>query len=123
MQMLSLNPSAAYRRVDLAARIEASRGPDLTRICLEEVVGALGQGLIALERDPARIPHEPLTRAHGIALWLARSVDPGNPLHGALVEFYGSLAALIRRNLVRPRASEIRQARADFSDLLEAATA
>lgn len=121
--MLAADPAAAYRRVDVDARIEAARGGELTRICLEEVVTALGQALLALECRPHVPPREALARAHGIAMWLARSVDPENPLHGALVQFYGGLASLIRSNMVRAESQEIAQARADFADLLDAASA
>jgi flagellin-specific chaperone FliS len=119
--MLARHPAAAYRRVDVDARIEAAGGSELTRICLEEVVASLGQALLALERNPGAAPREALARAHGIALWLGRSVDPANPLHEPLVQFYGGLASLIRRNMLRAVASEIAQARGDFADLLEAA--
>ncbi len=127
MHMLS-KPSgsgvaAAYRRVDLDARIEASSGKDLTLICLEEAVSALGQALIALERMPDRAPGEPLSRAHGIALWLARSVAPDNPLHEPMTHFYGGLAATIMRNMRRASFGELSQARDDFADLLGAAKA
>ncbi|WP_298471513.1 hypothetical protein [uncultured Erythrobacter sp.] len=121
MQMLSQNPAKAYRRVDLDARIEASASGDLTRICLEEVVSALGQALLAFERAPQRAPREPLARAHGIALWLAQSVAADNPLREQLIQFYGGLAALIRRNMTQPIEAEISRARDDFADLLEAA--
>ncbi|MEE4204903.1 MAG: hypothetical protein V2I39_01335 [Erythrobacter sp.] len=121
--MLTQNAQAAYRRVDVDARIEAARGSELTRICLEEVVAALGQALVALERRPGVNPREALARAHGIALWLARSVDPDNPLSGALVQFYGGLAGQIRRNMVRAVVAEIEAAKGDFADLLEAARA
>ncbi|QFT76720.1 hypothetical protein [Erythrobacter sp. THAF29] len=120
MQTLSKNPAAAYRRVDLDARIEASQAENLTRLCLEEVVGALGQAEVALERAPDSAPRDVIARAHSIALWLARSVAPDNPLHSALVQFYGGLAALIARNLSQPKLDEIRQARDDFADLLAA---
>ncbi len=113
--------AAAYRRVDLDARIEASSGGALTLICLEEAVSALGQALLALERAPDRAPVEPLSRAHGIALWLARSVASDNPLHGPMVQFYGGLAATIMRNMRRASSGELAQARDDFSDLLSAA--
>ena len=75
MHMLSRNPAAAYRRVALEARIEASGSADLTRICLEEAQAALGQALIALDRSLTP-PREPLTRAQTIMLWLAQSVAP-----------------------------------------------
>ncbi len=121
MQMLSHNPAAAYRQVDLDARIEASESGDLTRICLEEVVASLGQALAALERAPERTPREPLARAHGIALWLAQSVADDNPLRDQLRQFYGGLAALIRRNMTLSRVAEITRARDDFADVLDAA--
>ncbi|MDJ0979126.1 MAG: hypothetical protein QNI87_11415 [Erythrobacter sp.] len=114
-------PSAAYARVDLDARIEASSGGDLTRICLEEAVAALGQALIALRRKPATFPRDALTRAHGIAVHLARSVAPDSPMHDALVQFYGGLAASLARNMAEPRLEEIAQARVDFQDLLSVA--
>lgn len=113
----------AYRKIDLDARIEASSGEDLTLICLEEVVSALGQALIALERAPDQPPHEPLARAHGIALWLARGVAPDNPLRTALVQFYGGLASAIARSRANPAPVELAQVRTDFADLLGAARA
>ncbi|MDJ0642349.1 MAG: hypothetical protein QNJ15_05990 [Erythrobacter sp.] len=121
MQVLAQNPTAAYRRVDLDARIEAAASGDLTRICLEEVIAALGQALVALERAPDRPPRAPLARAHGIALWLAQSVADDNPLRDQLRQFYGGLAAQIRGNLAKPRMEEIAKARDDFADVLEAA--
>lgn len=123
MQPLSRNPASAYRRIDLDARIEASSGENLTLICLEETVAALGQALLALERAPGKVPHEPLARAHGIALWLARSVAPENPLRSAMTLFYGGLAAAISRNRVRASAGELERVREDFADLLAAAKA
>lgn len=121
MQMLSRNPAAAYRRVELDARIEASGAADLTRICLEEAVAALGQALLALERDAEAVPREALMRAQTIILWLARSVAPDHPLHASLVTFYGGLASQIAGNFVRARGEEIARVREDLKDLLVAA--
>ena len=114
------NPANVYRRVDMDARIEASANEDLTRICLEEAAAALGQALIALERSPETPPRQPLTRAHGIAIYLARSVAPENPMRRALVQFYGGLADTIGRNMREAHYAEISQARGDFQDLLGA---
>lgn len=121
MHMLSHKPAAAYRRVELDARVEGARAGELTRICVEEAVAALGQALAALERDPARVPHEPLTRAQTIAVWLASSVDPGHPLRASLVQFYGGQAVALQRCVAQPDANVIAQVRGDFVDLLEAA--
>jgi len=121
MHMLSRNPAAAYRRVELDARIEGAGAGDLTRICLEEAVAALAQALAALERQPGCVPHEPLARAQAIAVWLASSVDPGHPLRASLVQFYGGQAGALTRCVARPDARLIAQVRGDFVDLLEAA--
>jgi flagellin-specific chaperone FliS len=120
MQMPSRNPAAAYRRVALDARIEASAGADLTRICLEEAQAALGQALIALDRS-SRVPREPLNRAQTIMLWLARSVAEGHPLAASLRAFYGGLASQIAGNLHQANPRAIAMIRKDISDVLEAA--
>jgi flagellin-specific chaperone FliS len=121
MQILAHNPAAAYRRVALEARIEAAGAAELTRICLEEAVAALGQALVALERDPDAVPREQLGRAQSIMLWLARSVAPDHPLRESLVTFYGGLARQIAGNLLRARTEEIARVRGDLADLLAAA--
>lgn len=120
MQPLSQQAASAYRRIELDARIEASSGEDLTLICLEEVVSALSQALFSLDRSPGKVPTEPLSRAHGIALWLARSVAPANPVRAAMVQFYGGLAEVIKTNFARPSAEELAQVRTDYADLLAA---
>ena len=120
MQPLLRTPATAYRQVDLDARIEASRPADLTRICLEEAVAALGHALILLERAPATPPVVPLTRAHGIAVYLARAVAPDNPMRAALVQFYGGLAQTLGDNIATPRADRIASVRGDFQDVLTA---
>lgn len=120
MQPLLRTPAAAYRQVDLDARIEASQADDLTRICLEETVAALSSALFALERAPENPPREGLSRANGIAVHLARSVAPDNPMREALVQFYGGLAEAIARNMITPNRDEIARVRGDFEDLLTA---
>ncbi|MFO6446331.1 hypothetical protein ACLBKU_04235 [Erythrobacter sp. NE805] len=120
MQMLSRNPAAAYRRVALEARIEASGGADLTRICLEEAWAALGQVQAALDRSSPP-PSEPLTRAQTILLWLAQSVAPEHPLRPSLVAFYGGLASQIGAQILHADAAVLEQIRSDIRDLLEAA--
>lgn len=123
MMPFSQGPANAYRRVDLNARIEASSGEDLTRICLEEAVASLGQALVAIEHRPGQVPHEALSRAHSIAIWLARSVSPDSPISGPLTQFYGGVAATIARNLTRSSPLELARTRGDLDDLLKAARA
>ena len=120
MQMLGQNPAAAYRRVALEARIEASGRADLTRICLEEAVAALGQALVALDRSLA-IPREPLMRAQTIMVWLAQSVAPDHPLGSSLKAFYGGLASQISANCLQADARHIGNIQSDIRDVLAAA--
>lgn len=120
MPMLRHDPAAAYRRVALEARIEASGSADLTRICLEEAVAALGQALIALDRSSAA-PREPLTRAQTIMVWLAQSVAPDHPLGANLKAFYGGLASQIGGNLQQADARWLGEIQKDIRDLLDAA--
>ena len=120
MQMLSRNPAAAYRRVALEARIEASGSADLTRICLEEAVAALGQALVALDRSLA-VPREPLMRAQTIMVWLAQSVSPDHPLGASLKAFYGGLASQIGANCLQADVQHIGSIQSDIRDLLAAA--
>jgi hypothetical protein len=120
MQMLACNPAAAYRRVELDARIEASGRADLTRICLEEAEAGLGHALLAPGRSQTP-PREPLERAQTIMLWLAQSVAPDHPLGASLKAFYGGLAAQIGANVLQPDAAELARIQRDIRDLLEAA--
>lgn len=129
--MLARNPAAAYRRVALEARIEASGGADLTRICLEEAEAALGHALIATERsqthrrgvsDPSQTAaREPLERAQTILLWLARSVAPGHPLGASLKAFYGGLAGQIAGQFQQVDVERLVEIRRDISEILQAA--
>ena len=120
MQMPSRNPAAAYRRVALEARIEASTGADLTRVCLEEALIALGQAHGGVMRGSLSV-REPLVRAQTIMLWLARSVAVGHPLAESLRAFYGGLASQIGANLQHADPDAITAIRNDISDILEAA--
>lgn len=120
MQMFSQNPAAAYRRVALDARIEASGSADLTRICLDEARAALGQALIALDRGLTP-PREPLARAQTIMVWLTQSVAPDHPLAASLKTFYGGLARQIGANIQQADVGSILVIQNDINDILEAA--
>ncbi|MFO6430868.1 hypothetical protein ACLBKT_12370 [Erythrobacter sp. W302b] len=131
MQMFSQNPAAAYRRVALEARIEASGSAELTRICLEEAHAALGQAMRAVERPlpghseavSGSLPgcRDALSRAQTILLWLAGSVAPDHPLRPSLTAFYGGLARQIGANCLQTDAQSIAQIQSDIRDVLEAA--
>ena len=95
-------------------------GAEVYERTLEEAVAALGSALFALERAPDVPPREGLSRANGIAVYLARLVAPDNPMREALVQFYGGLAEVIARNMITPNRDEIARVRGDFEDLLAA---
>lgn len=118
--MLGRNPAAAYRRVALEARIEASGRADLTRICLDEAQAALGQALIALDRVQTPL-REPLIRAQTILVWLTQSVDPAHPMQASLRAFYGGLASQIGAALHHADAAVLAEIQQDIRDVLAAA--
>lgn len=121
MKPFGHDAASAYRRVELDARIEATAGEDLTRICLEEAIASLGLAVKSIEVRPGKVPHDALSRAHSIVLWLARGVASDNPLGGALTQFYGGIAATLSRNMVRASLLDLVRARNDLSDVLKAA--
>jgi hypothetical protein len=100
--------------------VEASGSADLTRICLEEAVAALGTALVLLDRSQT-VPREPLARAQSIIVWLAQSVAPAHPLYATLKQFYGGMANQIGSNLQRADPRIIARGRADLADVLAAA--
>lgn len=120
MQMLARNPAAAYRRVALDARIEASGSGDLTRICLEEAEAALAQAHGAVMRGSSA-GREHLVRAQTIILWLAKSVAPEHPLGASLKAFYGGLAGQIGAQILQADVGALERIRIDISDVLAAA--
>lgn len=120
MQPLARHPAAAYRRVELDARIEASGGADLTRICLEEAVMALGQAVQVMARSSTGHRHL-LARSQAILVWLAQSVSTDHPLQSSLKQFYGGLASQIGANIQRPDPRMIARIQNDIRDLLETA--
>lgn len=121
MKPLGDDAASAYRRVELDARIEATAGEDLTRICLEEAIASLGVAVKTIEARPGEVPRGAVSRAHSIVLWLARSVSDDNPLSGALTQFYGGIAAMLSRNLVKASLLDLVRARNDLNDVLKAA--
>lgn len=120
MMTLTRNPAATYRRIELDARIEASGSADLTRICLEEAIAALGQALAALDRSSG-VPRPALARAQSITLWLAQSLAPDHPLYASLLQFYGGVATEIGANLLHPDRAVIERIMLDIIDVLAAA--
>lgn len=116
----SCKETEELRRNLAGARIEAAGTADLTCICLEEAALALGQALAALERQPGRLPYEPLGWARAIALWLAGSVEPTHLLRAVLVQFYGGQAAPIGQCLIAPDTGIIAAVRQDFLALINA---
>lgn len=121
MKPFGQDAASAYRKVELDARIEAAANEDLTRICLEEAIGSLGQAVKAIEARPGKVPHDAVARAHSIVLWLARGVSDDNPLSVALTQFYGGIATTLSRNLVKASLLELVRARNDLNDILKAA--
>lgn len=115
-----LTPSQLYTRVDLDARIEGSSGAELTGICFDALIGALGRAAHAAGRGDRRDSVSCLARAATVLGSLQRSVDEQAEMGGVLIDFYGSISARLRELMKQPVETEIAALRVDVSEVAAA---
>lgn len=114
------NPSEAYRKIAFDACVAGSKGPDLVRLCLDDVQAALGQALWGEQNGRVDIRRSALARAQSGLAALRFGVDPANPLGPALVTLYDAMAATVTANRFRFDAAAIGRVRADLTDISKA---
>lgn len=112
------NPSEAYRKVDLDARIEGSDPKQLTLICLERVRDSLAQAIIADRQNEKRARQDALAAAHRVLVGLLRAIDPANPLAEALGTVYRIALRRIERAMREFDHTSVTIARNDMEELL-----
>lgn len=113
-------PSQLYTRVDLDARIEGSSGVELTGICFDALIGALGRAAYAAGRRDRRDAVNGLARAASVLGSLQRSVDEQAEMGDVLIDFYGSISARLRELMKQPAEAEIAALRVDVSEVAAA---
>jgi len=114
------NPSEAYRKVAFDACVAGSKGPELVRLCIDDVGAALGQALWAETNGRADLRRNSLARAQqGIAA-LRLGVDRKNPLGPALLTLYEAMATTITACRFRFDPAAIGRVRGDLADIARA---
>ena len=114
------NPSEAYRKVAFDACVAGSKGPELVRLCIDDVGAALGQALWAETNGRADLRRNSLARAQqGIAA-LRLGVDRKNPLGPALLTLYEAMATTITACRFRFDPAAIGRVRDDLADIARA---
>lgn len=114
------NPSEAYRKVAFDACVAGSKGPELVRLCIDDVGAALGQALWADTNDRADLRRNSLARAQQGITALRLGVDRKNPLGPALLTLYEAMATTITACRFRFDPAAIGRVRGDLADIARA---
>lgn len=114
------NPSEAYRKIAFDACVAGSKGPELVRLCLDDVQAALGQALWGEGNGRVDVRRAALARAQSGIAALRFGVDQTNPLGPALVTLYDAMAATVTANRFRFDAAAIARVRGDVADISKA---
>jgi flagellin-specific chaperone FliS len=113
----TLDPAKAYRMVDFEARVGGLAGPDLVRLCFEEIDSALDRALWADGQQRAELRYRSLERAQLGLSALLLGLDGSNPAAASLDAFYRSL---VTRLLASRRAfdpADVADMRRDMADI------
>lgn len=113
----TLDPAKAYRMVDFEARVGGLAGPDLVRLCFEEIDAALDRAVWAHDRQRTELRYRSLERAQLGLSALLLGLDRSNPAAASLETFYRSL---VTRLLASRRAfdpADVADMRRDMADI------
>lgn len=88
--VLTRNPAATYRQIDVAGRIATADGAGLVQLLYDELVAALRSAAWAAERGKLAVKSERVTRATAILFALEAGLDfaKGGDLSVTLARLY-----------------------------------
>jgi flagellar protein FliS len=116
--MLALtDPTEAYRRSQLDARVHGGDASELVRLCLEQVVAGLGSAILAQERNEPAQRSKALTRALTALTALEMGVDRSAPLAPALLQLYGAARGVLLDCVTRFDPVQLEAVRRDFIEI------
>lgn len=122
--MLALtDPTEAYRRSQLDARVHGGDAGELVRLCLEQVVAGLGSAILAQERHEPAQRSKALTRALTALTALEMGVDRAAPLAPALLQLYGAARGELLDCVTRFDPVRLEAVRRDFIEISAAMNA
>lgn len=121
MSLLARNtPNDVYRRVELDARIGGSDPGQLVTLCYEQLIGALGSALHAVERGDNNKKSEGLTRALSAVTALQLGVTGNDEITWALRHLYEATRKALLDSVLAFDAGAIGTIRQDYVDILRA---
>lgn len=114
-----MDPSEAYRRSEVDARIAAARAGDLVVMCCEQVVDALSAAVRAHMREDGLARSKAMTRSLSAITVLEMGIDRSKPVAKALAEMYAYARQVVLGSVGRFNAEALKDLRDDFYDLLQ----
>ena len=117
MSPVPQDPAAAYRRIELDARVEGSDALELARVCLDEAIAQLRRAALAEARGNRFARNDALMRAAAGIAALQRGVARDNPLRGPLLTLYGSAELAVRAALADYRRAVLDRVSDDLRDI------
>jgi flagellin-specific chaperone FliS len=120
MIALASTPADTYRSVDFDARVNGATPADLTDLCFEQLIVALGRAIHAHSaHDPARRSNA-LSRAVSSLLALEMGIAGQDGIAATLRELYARARAAVLASVLEWDEPTLTRIRDDFAEIREA---
>ena len=120
--LLSGDPYATYRQIDVVGRTAEAQGPGLVQLLYEELVSALRAAAWAVENNQLRTKSERITRATAILFALESGLDfeRGGEVSNTLARLYAGIRRTVVDASVGIEPRPFRAAADSLSEIAEA---
>jgi flagellar protein FliS len=120
--LLSGDPYATYRQIDVVGRTAEAQGPGLVQLLYEELVSALRAAAWAVENNQLRTKSERVTRATAILFALESNLDfeRGGEVSTTLSRLYSGIRRTIVDASIGIDPRPFRDAASSLSEIAEA---
>lgn len=120
--LLSGDPYATYRQIDVVGRTADAHGPGLVQLLYEELVSALRAAAWAVENNQLRTKSERITRATAILFALESGLDfeRGGDVSHTLARLYSGIRRAVVEASVGIDPRPFREAANSLSEIAEA---
>lgn len=114
------DPTEAYRRSQVDARVQGGDTAELVRLCLEQVIAGLGSAVLAHGRGESTMRSKALTRALTALTALEMGVDRNAVLADALLQLYGAARQTLLDSVTGFDPAALETVRRDFIEIAAA---
>ena len=120
--VLSRNPAATYRQIDVAGRTATANGAGLVQLLYDELVAALRAAAWAAEHGKLTVKSERVTRATAILFALEAGLDyvRGGEVSVTLANLYAGARRTIINASIGSDPAPFRDTAADLSEIAQA---